>query len=116
MANENPRNLPEIPEPPGGQVLIYQDGALNLQVRLDGRTVWLTQAAMAELFQTTPQNITLHIKGVYEDGELREEATCKEYLQVRLEGGRQIQRSLKHYNLDRIPAFLLASRSAETAA
>jgi len=116
MANENPRNLPAIPEPPGGQVRIYQDGALNLQVRLDGRTVWLTQAAMAELFQTTPQNITLHIKGVYEDGELGEEATCKEYLQVRLEGSRQIQPSLKHYNLDRIPAFLLASRSAETAA
>jgi hypothetical protein len=116
MANENPRNLPGIPEPPGGQVLIYKDGALNLQVRLDGQTVWLTQAAMAELFQTTPQNITLHIKGIYEDGELREEATCKEYLQVRLEGGRGVRRSLMRFTLDMTPAFLLASRSAETAA
>ena len=48
-------------QPPGGQLLIYQDGGLNLQVRLDGQTVWLTQAAMAELYQTTPQNITLHL-------------------------------------------------------
>ncbi len=58
MASEN---LHHLPAPPEGQVLIYQDGALNLQVRLDGQTVWLTQAGMAELFQTTRQNITLHI-------------------------------------------------------
>ena len=61
-------NLP-VPLPSGGQMLIYRDGSLNLQVRLDGQTVWLTQAGMAELFQTTPQNITLHIKGIYEEGE-----------------------------------------------
>ena len=48
-------------QPPSGQLLIYQDAGLNLQVRLDGQTVWLTQAAMAELYQTTPQNITLHL-------------------------------------------------------
>ena len=88
------------PLPPGGQMLIYRDGATNLQVRLDGQTVWLTQAAMAELFQTTSQNITLHIKSIYDDGELSEIATCKDYLQVRPEGGRQVQRSLRHYNLD----------------
>ena len=52
------------PLPPGGQMLIYRDGATNLQVRLDGQTVWLTQAAMAELFQTTPQNITLHLQSI----------------------------------------------------
>ena len=56
-------NLP-APLPSGGQMLIYRDGSLNLQVRLDGQTVWLTQAGMAELFQTTPPNITLHIKGI----------------------------------------------------
>ena len=82
---------------PQGQLLIYSDGALNLQVRLDGQTVWLTQAQMAELYQTTPQNITLHIRGIYDDGELPEEATCKEYLQVRQEGSREVQRTLKHY-------------------
>ena len=100
------------PQPPGGQLLIYQDGGLNLQVRLDGRTVWLTQAAMADLYQTTPQNITLHLQSVYDEGELDEAATCKEYLQVRREGKRQVQRSLKHYNLDAILAVGYRVRSA----
>jgi len=104
------QNLP-APLPPGGQMLIYRDGSLNLQVRLDGQTVWLTQAAMAELFQTTPQNITLHIKSIYEEGEQEETATCKEYLQVRQEGGRQVQRALKHYNLDMILAVGYRVRS-----
>jgi hypothetical protein len=96
---------------PGGQVLIYQDGALNLQVRLDGQTVWLTQAAMADLYQTTPQNITIHIKAIYEEDELNEPATCKDYLQVRAEGGRQVQRTLKHYSLDVILAVGYRIRS-----
>ncbi len=79
MSNENvPASVP-----PGGQVLMYRDGALNLQVRLDGRTVWLTQAGMAELYQTTPQNITLHLRSIYDYGELPEATTCKNYLQVR---------------------------------
>ncbi len=54
-------------------------------------TVWLTQALIAELFQTTPQNITLHIKNVYEEGELLESATCKDFLQVRFEGSREVK-------------------------
>jgi hypothetical protein len=103
-------NLP-APLPSGGQMLIYHDGSLNLQVRLDGETVWLTQAGMAELFQTTPQNITLHIKSIYDDGEQDEAATCKEYLQVRHEGGRHVQRALKHYNLDVILAVGYRVRS-----
>ena len=106
MANENA----DVPEPKG-QLLIYKDGGLNLQVRLDGRTAWLTQAAMAELFQTTPQNITLHLKSVFEEGELNESATCKDYLQVRMEGSRQVRRSLKHYNLDAILAVGYRVRS-----
>lgn len=85
---------------PSGQVLIYQDGSLRVQVRLDGSTLWLTQAQIAELYQTTPQNVTLHIKSVYEAGELDEEATCKYYLQVQNEGGRSVQRSMKFYSLD----------------
>jgi hypothetical protein len=102
-----------VPAPPssGGQILIYRDGTLNLQVRLDGQTVWLTQAGMADLFQTTPQNITQHIHGIYEDGEQDEAATCKEFLQVRLEGGRQVQRAIKHYSLDMILAIGYRVRS-----
>ena len=96
---------------PGGQMLIYRNGALNLQVRLDGRTVWLTQGQMADLFQTTPQNITIHIKSIYDEVEQDEGSTCKEYLQVRSEGGRQVQRTLKHYNLDVILAVGYRVRS-----
>jgi hypothetical protein len=61
--------VPKVPAPlpPGGQILIYRDGTTNLQVRLDGQTVWLTQAAMAELFQTTPQNIALHLQSIHEE-------------------------------------------------
>jgi hypothetical protein len=83
---------------PQGQLLIYNDSGLNLQVRLDGQTVWLTQAQMAEQYQTTPQNITLHIQGIYDDNELPEEATCKEYLQVRQEALRQVRRIIKTAN------------------
>jgi hypothetical protein len=89
---------------PGGEVIVYrtEDGRNRILVRFEGETVWLTQAMLAELFQTSPQNITIHIKFIYEEGELSEEATCKEYLQVRTEGKRSIQRLLKHYNLDMI--------------
>ena len=111
MASKKSRKLPAPSEPVSGQVLIYRDGALNLQVRLDGETVWLTQAQIAELFQTTPQNITLHISAIYQEGELVQEATCKDYLQVQTEGTRQVRRSLKHYNLDVILAVGYRVRS-----
>lgn len=90
--------------PGRSDLLMYQseDGITRIDVRLDGQTVWLTQAAMAELFQTTPQNITLHIKNILEEGELSESATCKEYLQVRKEGSREVSRSIRHYCLDMI--------------
>jgi len=91
---------------PSGEVILYQrdDGRPAIDVRLDGDTVWLTQAQMGELFQTTPQNITLHLKTIYAEGELSETATCKDYLQVRQEGTRQVSRTLRHYNLDAIMA------------
>jgi hypothetical protein len=91
---------------PTGEVLLYSrdDSAPDLQVRLDGDTVWLTQAQMADLFQTTPQNITLHLKTIFAEEELSEAATCKDYLQVRLEGKRQVSRTLRHYNLEAIIA------------
>lgn len=101
-----------VPVSSEGQVLIYQDGTSAVQVRIDGKTVWLTQAAIAELYQTTPQNITIHLGSIYEDGELDEAATCKEYLQVRNEGSRRVQRSLKHYNLDAILAVGYRIRSS----
>lgn len=88
--------------PPGGQFLVYQteDGKLKLDVRFEGETVWLTQQHMAELFQTTKQNVSLHIKNLYEEGELGRAATVKESLTVRREGSRTVQRQVEFYNLD----------------
>jgi hypothetical protein len=101
-----------IDKPPG-EIILYPrvDGAPALEVRLDGDTVWLTQAQMAELFQTTPQNITLHLKAIFAEGELDEVATCKDYLQVRQEGKRQVSRALRHYDLKAIIAVGYRVRS-----
>lgn len=98
---------------PSGQIILYPraDGMTALEVRLDGDTVWLTQAQMAELFQTTPQNITLHLKAIFAEGELDEVATCKDYLQVRQEGKRQVSRALRHYDLKAIIAVGYRVRS-----
>jgi hypothetical protein len=85
-----------------GEILLYQteDGLSRIEVRLEDETVWLTQSLMAELFQTTKQNISLHIQNVYEEGELLRAATVKESLTVQQEGSRTVQRSLEYYNLD----------------
>lgn len=93
---------------PGGQLLIYQDGGTRLQVRLDGQTVWLTQALMAELFQTTKQNISLHLQNIFDDKELQQAAVVKEYLTTAADGKRY--RTL-HYNLDAILAVGYRVRS-----
>ncbi len=90
------------PTSPGGNFLIYRDGALNLQVRLDGQTVWLTQAAMAALFQTTKQNVSLHIQNILDEREFQPEAVVKEYLTTAADGKRY--RTL-HDNLDAILAL-----------
>lgn len=86
------------------QFIIYQTetGETRLEVRLENETVWLTQKLMAQLFQTTPQNITTHLKNIFEEGELSEIATCKDFLQVRREGERTVERLQKFYNLDAI--------------
>ena len=88
----------------GGEIVIYQTdgGQTKIEVRLEGETLWLSQAGLAELYQTTKQNISLHIKNIYEEDELKSPATVKEYLTVQTEGGRQISRQVKHYNLDMI--------------
>jgi hypothetical protein len=80
------------PEESKGQFLIYQseDGKLKLDVRLEEETVWLTQQSLAELFQTTKQNISLHVQNIYEEAELAPEATVKKYLTVRSEGNREV--------------------------
>jgi hypothetical protein len=85
MTDPASQSLPDGEPVPGGQLLICQDGAYELRVRLDGATVWLTQAQMAVIYQTAPQDITNHIKETYADNELPEGATCKDFLQVRLE-------------------------------
>lgn len=90
--------------PAGGQFLVYQaeDGKLKLDVRFEGETVWFTQQHMAELFQTTQQNISLHLQNIYAEGELQLGATHKESLSVRQEGGRSVRRRVDFYNLDAI--------------
>jgi hypothetical protein len=90
--------------PSKSQLLIYQsdDGTIKIDVRFENETVWLTQPLMAELFQTTQQNISLHLQNIYEEEELGLEATHKKILSVRREGNRDVQRQLDFYNLDAI--------------
>ena len=89
------------------KLILYKDdeGKVNVNVRFADEDVWLTQAQLAENYNTTQQNISLHQKGIYADGELDEEATHKKYLLVRQEGKRQVQREIDHYNLDMIIAL-----------
>jgi hypothetical protein len=100
-------------EQPGGEFILYttEDGKTRVECRFEDETIWLSQALMAQLFETTPQNVTLHLKTLYEDGELVEAATCKDYLQVRREGSREVRRRLKHYNLEAILAVGFRVRS-----
>lgn len=86
------------------KVEIYQSANNNTEIRVqfDEETVWLTQKQLSELFQTTPQNITIHLKNIFEEGELDEKSTCKDFLQVQFEGKRTVGRKQKMYNLDAI--------------
>jgi hypothetical protein len=92
--------------PSNSQFLLYQDdnGVININVRFDGADVWLAQAQIALLFDTTQQNASQHINAVIEEGELPREATHKNFLLVRREGKRSVQRQIEHYNLDMIIA------------
>lgn len=87
------------------------DGRTRLDLRIEGRTVWLTQLEIAELFQTTKQNVSLHAKNIFSDGELSPEATVKESLTVQSEGKREVQRTILLYNLDLILAIGYRVRS-----
>ena len=89
------------------KLILYKDdeGKVNVNVRFADEDVWLTQQQLAEIYNTTQQNISLHQKGIYADGELDESTTHKKYLLVRQEGKRQVQREIDHYNLDMIIAL-----------
>jgi len=99
MSNNDNNNKEQ--EPSKGQFLIYRadNGDLKLNVRFEDDSVWLTQQLMAELFQTTQQNISLHIQNIYNEGELHPDATHKKYLSVRSEGNREVKRLVDYYNL-----------------
>jgi len=88
-----------------------EDGRTRLSLRVEGETIWLTQLEIAELFQTTKQNVSLHAQNIFEDGELRPEATVKESLTVQTEGNRQVKRTIITYNLDLILAIGYRVRS-----
>ena len=98
---------------PESSIILYQteDGHTRIQCRFENQNIWLTQALIAELFQVTPQNVTLHLRAIYNEGELEDGATCKDYLQVRSEGGRPVSRNLRHYSLQAILAVGYRVRS-----
>ncbi len=93
-------------EQQNSQIILYttEDQKSRIEVLLEGETVWLTQTQMAELFQTTKQNISLHLQNIFEEGELSPKSTVKEYLTVQKEGRRQVKRNIEFYNLDAIIA------------
>jgi len=88
----------------GGEVLVYEaaDGSVRVDVRLERDTVWLTQRQMSELFESSTDNIGLHLKNIFSDNELKESATTEDFSVVQSEGGRRVHRRVKHYNLDAI--------------
>jgi prophage maintenance system killer protein len=96
--------MSESSEHDGGEVVLYQssDGEVRLDVRLEHESIWLTQKQMAELFDTSTDNVGLHVNNVYSEGELEESATTEESSVVRTEGARRVRRSIRHYNLDAV--------------
>ncbi len=100
-------------QPLQSSIILYQteDGRTRIQCRFEDESIWLTQAQMADLFQTTSRNVTLHLKAIFAEGELAEAATCKDYLQVRAEGGREVARQLRHYRVEAILAVGYRVRS-----
>ncbi len=106
-------NLPAPAPEDSGEFLLYQteDGQTRIEVRMAEDTIWLSQKAMADLFQTTKQNVSLHLQNIYEEGELRPEATVKQYLTVQTEGTRRVSRVVDHYSLDAILAVGYRVRS-----
>ncbi len=100
-------------EEQNNKILIYTgaDGLTKIDVKLEEETLWLTQVQMCELYQTSRTNVVEHIKHIYEEGELQEEATCRKFRQVRQEGERMVSREIPYYNLDMIIALGYRVRS-----
>lgn len=96
-----------------GKMLIYrtEKGETRIDVYFEDDNIWMTQRSIAELYQTTPQNITMHIKNIYDEGELLPDRTCKDYLQVQTEGERKVERTIKHYDFQMILAIGYRVRS-----
>jgi hypothetical protein len=84
------------------EIAIYKAEGRAVEVRLGQESVWVTQRQMADVFETTPENVLMHLRNIFKDGELVEAVTAKDFLAVRTEGKRQVQRRLKHYNLDAV--------------
>jgi hypothetical protein len=86
---------------PKSQIILYQpeDGQTRIDVRLQDETVWMSQVDISELYQTTVANINIHLKSIYDEAELNQTATIKDYLIVQTEGSREVKRTVKHYNL-----------------
>jgi hypothetical protein len=120
MGRANPGNLPKkkkgppAPERPSGEIVLYrtEDGLSRIQVRLQDETVWLTQRALADLYEIATATVTHHISTIYDEVELAPEATTRQYLVVQDEGGRQVRRALDHYNLDMVLAIGYRVRSS----
>jgi hypothetical protein len=110
MANEL------VPTSPEGQLLIYQDGNLRVQVRIDGKTVWLTQKLMADLYQVSVKTVNEHLVNIYNEGEIEPASTIRKFRIVQNEGVRQVSRMVEHYNLDAILAVGYRVRSARGTA
>ena len=91
----------------GNDIIIYQDedGVTKVSVKFSDEDIWLTQNQIAEIYKTTQENISMHIKNIYKDGELENNSTNKKFLLVQNEGNRQVKRNIDHYNLDMIIAL-----------
>ena len=94
----------EMLQPTQGEIVIYQSesGDTKIDVRFADETVWLTQAQMEELFQSSHANIVEHIQNIFAEDELEESSTCRKFRQVRREGNRDVEREIQYYNLDMI--------------
>ena len=109
MAAKEP---PSSPGPEGaGQIVIYRDGATRLQVRLEGRTVWLSQRLIADLYQVSVKTVNEHLVNIYGEAELDREATIRSFRIVQREGSRDVSRVVEHYSLDAILAVGYRVRS-----
>ena len=102
MSNQNPENQDK--NPPEGQIILYSEGQTNINVRIEGENVWLTQRLIAELYGVSVKTANEHLINIYEESELSPEATIRKFRIVQLEGSRDVSRFIDHYSLEAILA------------